>query len=147
MNEVDKLRQEAAEKLSTANSIEARTKEFPNLRRHVGRWEKVVYCTKDVNANVTRFDMRHNCGCCSDSPLEVWPYFETPNGPIYSDPPMFFVGERGPYGGDVPEPGWDDKMRAAGIPEIIIGAVGVHFERCAKEAREAVEEVYGDGSE
>jgi hypothetical protein len=138
------LRKEAADKLAEAERLEALHKAYPNLKKKVGRWNKVVYYTKDVNAQVERFDMRHNCGCCSDSPLEIWPYLETPNGNVYSDPPDFWVGERAYYG-DVPEPGWDDKMRAAGIPDVIIGAVSVHFEKSANDAREAVDEVYGNG--
>jgi hypothetical protein len=77
--------------------------------------------------------------------LEVWPYLETPNGNVYSDPTMFWVGEADPmFGGDIPSAGWEEQMRSAGIPEAIIGAVQMHFERSAARAREQVEEVYGD---
>jgi hypothetical protein len=120
-------------------------KAYPNLRKRVGRWEKVAYYSKDVNTVVDRFDLRHNCGCCNDSPLEIWPYLETPIGRVYSDPPEFRVGEKSYFGGDKPYDAWDATMKAAGIPDVIIGAVSVHFERCAKEAREALDEEYGGG--
>jgi hypothetical protein len=146
--DIERLRKEAAERIAEADKLEAMLKQYPNLRKRVGRWEKVAYYTSDVNTKVDRFDIRHNCGCCNDSPLEIWPYLETPIGKVYSDPPDFRVGQRDPcYGGDVPYEGWDTKMREAGLPEMIIGAVSMHFKRCADEAREGVEEVYGDGSE
>jgi hypothetical protein len=144
MNDVEKLRKEAAEKLAEAESIEARTKAYPTLQRFEGRWKKVVYFTKDVNAQVNRFDIRHNCGCCPDSPLEIWPYLETPHGPIYSDPPRFMVGERSRYGGDRPYLKWEAEMQKVGLPEGIIGAVSMHFKQCAEDARESIEAEYGD---
>lgn len=122
------------DQLAAADKLEVLLKEYPNLRKRTGRWNKVAFYTKDVNALVTRFDQRFNCGCCSHSPLEIWPYLETPHGNIYSDPPDFFVGRRGSYSeGDTPDKGWDSKMRDAGIPEPIIGAVGMHFRRVEEE--------------
>lgn len=126
---IEKLRKEAAEKLAKANEIEALLKEYPDLREKVGRWNKVAYCSKAVNPKVNRFDIRHNCGCCNDSPLEIWPYLESPLGNIYSDPPKFVVGERHWMGGDKPYGGWKREMQEAGIPEGIIGAVSMHFKK------------------
>jgi hypothetical protein len=141
---IEKLRKEAAEKLAEADKLEAMFRAYPNLLKKVGRWDKVAYYSKDVNSLVTRFDIRHNCGCCNDSPLEVWPYLETPFGNIYSDPAEFRVGEKEPfYGGDVPHKGWDTTMRAAGIPEGIIGAVGMHFRQDAEKAKRLAADIYG----
>ena len=141
--DIEQLRKEAAEKLALADQLEKLLSQYPNLRKHTGRWNKVAYFTKDVNAVVDRFDMRHNCGCCNDSPLEVWPYLETPLGKVYSDPSMFRVGEKEPfYHGDRPYKGWDKTMRDAGIPEPIIGAVKMHFKREADEARELADSLY-----
>lgn len=145
--EVAKLRKEAAEKIAQAEKIEALLKEFPALRQRTGRWNKVAYYAKEANSKANRFDLRHNCGCCQDSPLEVWPYFESPAGNVYSEPPMFRVGEKEPYyGGDIPRAGWDTEMREAGLPEDIIGAVSMHFKREAKAAKEAASEIYGEES-
>lgn len=118
---------------------------FPDLKKKVGRWEKVVFCSPAANARATGFDMRHNCGCCADSPLEIWPYAETSYGRVYSEPPEFRVGEREPgFGADKPYDDWDKKMREAGIPEAIISAVTEHFKSEAKKLREAVDEIYGE---
>lgn len=138
------LLKEAKEKAQEAERLQQLQKEFSDVRRHVGRWDKVAWCSKSVNSKVDRFDMRHNCGCCRDSPLEVWPYLETPHGKVYADPPQYFVGHDSPYG-DVPEPGWDDALRKHDIPEPIVGAVSAHFERQKNDAVSDVLRAFGDG--
>lgn len=125
--ELTKLNKEASEKASEAEKLLRLSASFPDLQKHVGRWNKVAYYSASVNSKVQRFDIRHNCGCCSDSPLEVWPYLETPDGNVYSDPPCFQVGEKYYLGGDRPYPKWREKLEAAGIPEVIIGAISMHF--------------------
>lgn len=122
---IEALRKEATEKLAEAEQLEAMFREFPDLRKYTGRWNKVAYYSKTVNHRVNNLDIRHNCGCCSDSPLEVWPYIETAHGRIYSDPASFFVGRRDSYsGGDVASHGWQDGLRKAGIPEEMIERIG-----------------------
>ena len=138
--ELDKLNKEAEEKKIEAERLVRLSAEFPDLRKHVGRWNKVAYCSASVNSLVGRFEMRHNCGCCSDSPLELWPYLETPNGNVSSDPPSFQVGEKYYLGGDRPYPGWEEKLKAARLPEIIIGAVEVYFKQCKKDRIKAAYE-------
>lgn len=137
---IGKLHKEAADKAAAAGKLAALHAEFPDLKKRVGRWDKIAYFSKTANPLVKRFDIRHNCGCCNDSPLEIWPYIETPHGNVYSDPPMFSVGERHWISGDKPYPGWKDKLAEAGIPEDIIGAVSMHFKQCAAERRELVDD-------
>lgn len=123
------LRNDAAKKLQEAEEIEAKAKAFPGLKRHVGRWNKIAYYSRSVNEKTDNYDIRHNCGCCSDSPLEIWPFIETESGRIYSDPPSFMVGQRDAWrGGDEPYTGWDDKLRAVGISEELIQRVACHFD-------------------
>jgi hypothetical protein len=126
-----------------ADQLEYLMTDFPDLKKKVGRWNKVVFYSRSVNARVTDYDSRHNCGCCQDSPLEIWPYVMTEHGRVYSDPPEFRVGERDPMlSGDRPYEGWDKKMREAEIPETIIAAVAVHFHKHAEEARAYVDAMY-----
>lgn len=142
LDDAKALQEEASKKQAEAERLQKLSASVPNLQKHVGRWNKVVYYSPDANPKATRFDMRHNCGCCSDSPLEVWPYMETEHGNVYSSPPCFQVGERCYLGGDTPYPGWEGKLKEYGLPEVIIGAVRMHFERCKQEALEAVEGAY-----
>jgi hypothetical protein len=129
--------------LSEADQLERLMKDFPDLKKKVGRWNKVVFYSRSANTRATGYDSRHNCGCCADSPLEIWPYAETEHGRVYTDPPEFRVGERDPmFSGDRPYDGWDKKMRDAEIPEAIVSAVAAHFRRHAEEARAYVNETY-----
>lgn len=132
-NEQDKLRTETErlERLHVA---------FPDLQKHVGRWDRVAYYSKSVNGLVDRFDLRHNCGCCRDSPLELWPYLETPDGNVHSDPPQFRIGEKHRIAGDRPAHGWKDELKKAGLPEIIIGAVEMRFKRGVEERKALADE-------
>ena len=141
--DIETLRKEASEKLAEASRLEAMLQAYPNLRKHTGRWKKVAYYTKDVNALVTEYDQRFNCGCCNDSPLEIWPYVQGPHGKVYSEPACFVAGEKEPfYGGAVAHKGWDTKMEAAGIPRPIIDRVRSVFRQAAAEAKEAASRIY-----
>lgn len=140
-DEIQKAEKEITTKQAEIERMKKLVEAYPDVRKHVGRWEKVAYCSKSVNSKVVLYDLRHNCGCCNDSPLEVWPYLETPFGKVYSDPPMFFVGKRDPMTyGDRPNAGWRAALQAAGLPEGLVSAVGSHFKRCRDEAR-----AYADG--
>lgn len=133
-DDVAVLRKEIDTKRLEAEKLSRLAEEYPDIQKHTGRWNKVAYYSKSVNTKVQRFDLRHNCGCCNDSPLELWPYLETPHGNVYSDPPSFQVGEKHWIAGDEAYGGWKLKLRNAGIPEEIIGAVQVHFDE-GKQAR------------
>lgn len=127
------LRKEAADKALEADRLEQLLAAFPDVRKYTGRWNKVAYYSKTANPITDKYDQRFNCGCCPDSPLEVWPYVETLAGRVYSDPPMFTVGEKG-SGGAVPCGGWESGMLLAGIPQKIVGAIHTYFDACAEEA-------------
>lgn len=131
------LRKEGQQKLEEAHRLERLLQNFPDLRCYEGRWKKEVVCSKSVNAKVTKYDSRHNCGCCDDSPLEIWPYMEHEGGRIYSDPPCFRVGQRS-YNGDTPYPDWEEKLKKADIPESIIESVSAHFERYEEEIEDDI---------
>lgn len=134
------LQQEADEKQQTLDKLRQLHERYPDLKRDVDRWKNVRYYSPSVNAQVDRFDIRHNCGCCQDSPLEIRPYLETDLGRVYSSPPCFKVGEKHWMGGDKPYPNWQQKFRDAGIPEPIVGAVSQHFKVCAEDRKQAAEE-------
>lgn len=130
------LRDEAAKLAKEAARIDALAAAYPDLRKHTGRWKKTVYCSKSVNSLVNEMESRHNCGCCNDSPLEVWTFLETPNGRVYSDPPMFFVGERSYGGGDSARLGWEKSMTDQGIPESVVEKVRPLFSSYLEEDEE-----------
>ena len=82
-----------------------------------------------VNSQATDFEAAHNCGCCNDSPLEIWPYIKLTDHTgqelrLYAEGIPFRVGEKNPWGyGDISYPGWEEKLRKASIPEVVIQRV------------------------
>lgn len=133
---IETLRKEARQRTDEANGLERLLSKFPDLEININRWQRVRCSSPSANGFVTRFDIGHNCGCCSDSPLEVWPYLETDDGRVYSKPARFVVGEKDPtFYVDRPYTGWDAKMGEAGIPKSIIDAVRAHFKAQADEVR------------
>ena len=138
MNIQDRINQLVAEREKNSNEqrkianeicdlIELKQK-YEDITIETGRWGKLACSSKSVTDIVTDFDLRHNCGCCADSPLEIWPYLTTENGKVYSNPAKFVVGEKSwTTGRDMPYPDWDSKMREHNIPESIIQRIQEHF--------------------
>src|SRR3972149_1255266 len=126
ISESEKLKQEAYRLQKLAET-------YPDIKKYVGRWNKIVYCTKTVNNKVNKFDRRYNCGCCGDSPLEIWPYIETEFGKVYSDPSKFLVGEKHWLAGALPKKGWKKELLWNNIPELIIEEIQYSFDEDKKE--------------
>lgn len=137
---IETLEKELAEKQKDLNNIKTWYSQYPDLKRNVNRWNRIRFCSASVNSEVTDFDMSHNCGCCSDSPLEVWPYLETDQGRLYSDPACYQVGEKHWISGDSPYEGWKKKLRDNKIPEDIIKKISAHFKADAEYRKELAEE-------
>ena len=125
--EIDGLKKEAESKLIEAEKLQKLLSAYPDLQKHVGRRKKVAHFSASVNSKVDLFDIRYSCDCCSDSILEIWPYLETANGKVYSDPCTFRVGEKHYLGGSRPYSNWKEPVEKAGIPEAIIEAIATHF--------------------
>jgi aminoglycoside phosphotransferase (APT) family kinase protein len=74
--------------------------------------------------------MHHSCGCCNDAALYARPFLIVDGERVHSVPSYFVVGEKAPYHeaySDRPVDEWDAEMRAAGVPEAIIGKVADYF--------------------
>jgi len=138
--EVDKARAELAERQAALNRIENLASIYPDLGRYEGRWKRVVYRSALVNAEVTDVFFRYNCGCCGDSPLEVWPFLKTEHGEVYSTPACFSVGEKHWISGARPNAKWETELRAAGLPDVVIERVRARFERDRLERIEIASE-------
>lgn len=137
--EIGKLRNEAELKKKEAHRLELLEKQFSDLKKYEGRWEKVVFYSVIANEQATNYDWRYNCGCCTDSTVEVWPFFETELGKVYSDPPVFRVGYKKNYRAGL-RAGWDKELRQARISENIIEKIGKSFPMNENETEEPEEE-------
>lgn len=130
LKEIEKLEEEANKKLQEAERLRNLLELFPDLERRVGRWDWVAYGSPSVNSKVTDYDWRYNCGCCSDSPLEVWPYLETEYGKVHSIPAYFMIGAKGDEWGNYKRmaySGWQDSLRKYNIPEELIEKISLLF--------------------
>ena len=134
------LEKEITNKQKELANLQALYAIYPDLQRDVNRWKTVRYCSPSVNSKVQHCEIRHNCGCCNDSPLEIWPYLDTEHGTIYSSPASFQVGEQHRISGDFPYNGWKEKLKAAEIPEVIIDMVRTHFRAGAEDRKQMAEE-------
>lgn len=124
MNLKDKLESE----LSSINYTLKLLEEFPDLHEHFNRWKQRRLSSKYANNKVTDVEIRHNCGCCDDSPLEVWPYLNIGNIRVYSDPTVFSVGHKCYWKGDTPNPNWQKQLIDNNIPLSIIDKIQIYFE-------------------
>lgn len=132
----DRLQSEITERQQTLQLVDR----FPDLHEHRNRWNTIRLCSPSANALCTDAEIRHNCGCCDDSPLEIWPYLEANGSRIYADPIPFTVGEKGGYrGGEVPYDGWQKKMQDAHIPQAIIDKVQAYFDACQPDENDEEE--------
>lgn len=102
---------------------------FPDLKKRSSRWGKIRYSTKAVNAIVTDCDISHNCGCCPDSPIEVWPYVIIEGVKIYSAPERFMPGEGNAWGyGERSYDNWQEGFKKEGIAEVVTEKVQQFFD-------------------
>jgi len=147
MDESVKKKLEEIEKANAEKALlEALTKEFPDLKIHTNRWGRKRYSAKSANSRVDQYDSGFNCGCCEDSPLEIWPYLETMGTKIHSDPTGIMVADRyDSYDGEEYRKlsayaGWKDRFVGNGISEKVINAVEEELRSRAPSAYEYVYE-------
>ena len=120
------LRKEAARVDRQAQMLE----KYPDLEEIGFRWNKKCLSSKGVNRHVDKVDIRHNCGCCDDSPIEVFPYKNVDGVVVYSKPACFFVGKKNwDYGGygERPNEDWQEELIEAEINPIVIKIVDDWF--------------------
>jgi len=123
---------EAQEKLAKAQKklaeITRLCEHFPDLEVSVDRWSQERLVSSKVNPIADQVDIRHNCGCCEDSPVEVRPYIVFEDKQVFSSPDCFIVGEKNPSNyHDEPHEGWEERLRAKQIPEPAIQLVRDYF--------------------
>lgn len=125
--EINDLKKQSQTSVQKAEHLTNLLKIYPDLQKYVGRWGKEAFCSVSVNSKVDDYDLRHNCGCCRDSPLEVWPFLNTEHGKIYSYPAMYMIGENS-FNGDIPYPNWEDRLKNNNISEVVIKKLEQYFD-------------------
>jgi len=121
IEEINKEKNEYHEKIKYLDKLLELVSIYPDLKKHIDRWDRNRVSTKLVNHLVNDCEIKHSCGCCSDSILEVWPFIEINEIKIYSDPIPFRIGESNSLGyGEIPWNGWQDKMKENNISEKVV---------------------------
>lgn len=121
-----KLKKEIENKQKEVDNIGKLIELFPDLEAYTDRWKNKYFIAKSANSKVTRYYTKHNCGCCSDSPLEFWAYLETEYGKVYSNPSGVFIGQKSDYKDNIYSD-WKEKLLGLNIPQNIIDAMELSF--------------------
>ena len=117
---LESLEKQRSDAISDFDRISRLRSEFSDLRVETDRWNAIRYKARSANPIVTHIEFRRTCGCCSDAGILAMPYMETALGRVYSDPHRMEIGEGRSYDWVREFPGWEEKYRAAGIPEEIV---------------------------
>lgn len=136
--EIKNIEAEIVFKTNLVNELKSLKAIYPDLERGKGRWDKIYVCSASVNNKVTNYETRYNCGCCGDTPLEVWFFVELDGGKkkVYSNPASFFVAKKSNWGSDEPIAGWKDELRKSNIPESMIKQISdfvIREDECKEE--------------
>lgn len=123
--QIEKLAKEAAEKTQEKEKLAAALVKYPDLKIVKNRWNTEFYSSVSVNSKVNQSYTKYNCGCCADSPKELHLYFidEELNMRIFSEPYMFFIGQKTYYGSDAYDENWSTRLREKGISEELVSVL------------------------
>jgi hypothetical protein len=125
----DKIKQLQAEadKLSKIKEL------FTDLEEHRDRWSKTYLVAKSANSKVDKFDTKHSCGCCNDSPYYAMFYLEVEGTKVYADPFQICIGEKSmSYYGENWDSDWKERILKHGIPEAAAELIRPLYEKDEK---------------
>jgi len=126
---IDELEKEKSELDFEIKKLKKVQKIYPDIKTNVNRWSQERLSSKEVNSIVDEVEISHNCGCCDDSPLEVWPYKVVEGLRIFSNPSRFTVADKNAYGcGNIPYDCWEEKLKKENISEVVIKKVEKYLE-------------------
>ena len=124
MSYIEKIKKQKEEIAKIEKILEL----YPDIKENIDRWSNKKLSSLSINSETDQIYIDHNCGCCEDSPLQVWPYKNVKGIKVFSNPACFMVGEKNQWGsGDIEYDGWQDKLRKENIPEIVINKIQMFF--------------------
>lgn len=99
--------------------------QLPDLEITYDRWKVKRYSSLEVNARATKYYTGYSCGCCSDSPLFLYPFIELDGIRVHTKPVRFYIGERCEYTEDGIRYDTDclEEMKKQGLSSILIDEV------------------------
>jgi len=91
------------------------------------RWSQGKISSNKVNGLCNNVSISPTCGCCSDAPIEAYPYVEMYGFKIFSTE-SFTIGDQCYCGGVRAWNQWDKNLKDAGMPKKIIDIIQQFFD-------------------
>ncbi len=134
------LLKEIEQKQAELKRLEDLVKKYPDIRKDTDRWQRVRFASKSVNHLVTDVEISHGCGCCDDSPLYARPFVEINGERLYSDPFLFYVGDKNYGNGEREDYGWEKRLIEQNINQMVIDKIRSYLDACKPEEDEETDE-------
>ena len=153
ISKMNALLQRIKEQIAELNNQKKVIEKYWDISENIDRWSTKRFSTAMINSEVNDVMIKHNCGCCEDSPLEAWPFKEIEGIKVYSKPAYFYIGEKNAYGiGDNPDEDWQALMRKSNIAEPVIKIIQKYFDdnpptKCEYDYDDLDDETYFEGRE
>lgn len=95
---IDKLKAETLKFDKEIARLKLIVEKFPDAFVAQDRWKNERVFSKTASPLCDQYDWKHSCGCCADSPVQVWPYLETEFGKVFAAEAPFYVMARDEHG-------------------------------------------------
>ena len=99
-------------------------KKYPSLRLYKDEDGLLFFCSKEVNSFAFSIDTKFRIDKDGDSILEIYPYVQMPEMPVYTNPPVYSVGVVNRNGfGVIPFKNWQAVLKEGGLSRRTIDKV------------------------
>lgn len=95
---INKLRAEIVRAEKEIEQLKRITDRFPDATVYQDRWKTERIFSATASPLCDKYDWKHSCGCCADSPVHLFPYLETEFGKVYANGAPFRVLDRDEWG-------------------------------------------------
>lgn len=95
---INKIRADIVKSESEIEKLNRIVARFPDAFVSQDRWKNERVFSKIASPLCDKYDWKHSCGCCPDSPVQVWPYLETEFGKVFAAEAPFYVMNRDEHG-------------------------------------------------
>lgn len=131
------LKDQAQKATEEITKLEGLLKIFPDLEVTKDRWGTVRYYANSANDLVNDYYTKHSCGCCSDSPLFVYPYLYVEGVKVHSKPDHFCIGEKNAWGtGEIYDPDSVKALVEKNISDIVVKQIEILVKTPVEEVDE-----------
>lgn len=132
---INKIREEIRKGEAEIKKLEVITSKFPDAYIQQDRWKTERVFSETATPLCDKYEWKHSCGCCSDSPLFAYPYLETEFGKVYAHGAPFRILDRDEWGsGNYLRNKFD--VRATALSDSMKSQIQDHIDRWATKDKE-----------